>query len=259
MGFKVPTLKASNGGGDFLTRPVLEAGMYSARLMHIIDLGLQPGSNEHPTDKHKMEFVFELQDEMMLDKEGNEVEGKPATFSMDVAYQPDGYMHEKSGMYAMYLALNPEITKGPEELLGTPCVLVMKINHYKSGKKKGEPYSAIASVAPMKEKDKAKCTPLVNEPQYFDLDFPDMDLWASLTKGNQYAQQDKIKAGLAFASTALAKALGLDVVPETPADGPAPDPDAFEGEPDADGQPAEEPAVNAAEAPADEEDEDPFA
>ena len=111
----------------------------------------------------------------------------------------------------------------------------------------------------MKEKDKAKCTALVNEPQYFDLDFPNMDLWASLSKGSQYAQQDKIKAGLAFASTALAKELGLDVVPEVVTDGPVPDPDAFEDEPDADGQAAAEPPVNAPETPADEDEEDPFA
>lgn len=220
MAFKKPTLKATGGDGEFALRPLLEAAPYNARILQVVDLGLQPGSAEYPDPKHKLEITFELQDECMVDKEGVEIEGKPATFSMEIAYQPDGYMHEKSGIYKFYMAINPEMDKGPAELLDIPCTVIMAQKIRKSGKQKGEAYSAVASVAPMKAKDVAKATPLVGEPLFFDLSEPVFEDWARLTKGNQYAQQDKIKASLEFMTSPLAALLGIEA-PEAEADGEA--------------------------------------
>ena len=42
--FKKPTLQStSTGEGSGQYRPLLDAGMYNARILKVIDLGIQPG------------------------------------------------------------------------------------------------------------------------------------------------------------------------------------------------------------------------
>ena len=89
--FKKPTLQStSTGEGSGQYRPLLDAGMYNARILKVIDLGIQPGSQTYPEPKPKMEIEFELQDEFMCDKEGKPLEGVPAVFSMELQ---DYYMN----------------------------------------------------------------------------------------------------------------------------------------------------------------------
>lgn len=236
MAFKKPTLGGGNGGGAIELRPVLEVGMYPARIYQVVDLGLQPGSAAYPDPKYKLEIGFELLDENMVDKDGNAIEGSPAKFTMEIAYNPDGYMHEKSGIFKFYSAVNPEFDKGPEELLTLPCMVMVVQDKRKSGKFAGEIYSKVTAVAPMKAKDIAKAPALVNAPLYFDLSEPLLDSWAQLTKGNQYAQQDRIKNSLEYAKTPLPALLGEAVA--APSSAPVQgqpddieiDPSAFEGD-----------------------------
>ena len=45
------------------TAPLLDEGVYPARILSIVDLGMQPGSPQYPEEKLKLEFRFELLDE----------------------------------------------------------------------------------------------------------------------------------------------------------------------------------------------------
>ena len=246
--FKKPTLQsAPTGEGSGQYRPLLDAGMYNARILRVIDLGLQPGSQQYPEPKPKMEIEFELQDEFMCDKEGKAIEGVPAVFSMEFSYSEDGYIGDKSNLYKLYMAIDPEMNLSPEEWLGLPISVMLITKKRKSGKHAGEEYSNVSAVAPMKQKDKDRVTPLVGKPAFFDLSAPDMDVWATLTKGNQYAQQDKIKAGLAYGTTPLPALLG------EPAPEPKTDPEPSQGS--ATGEPSGNPAASEGTDPTD----DPFA
>ena len=246
--FKKPTLQsAPTGEGSGQYRPLLDAGMYNARILRVIDLGLQPGSQQYPEPKSKMEIEFELQDEFMCDKEGKPLEGVPAVFSMEFSYSEDGYIGDKSNLYKLYLAIDPEMNLSPEEWLGLPISVMLITKKRKSGKHAGEEYSNISAVAPMKQKDKDRATPLVGKAAFFDLSAPDMDVWATLLKGNQYAQQDKIKAGLAYGSTPLPALLGEPVT----------QPDADHKQPQGDDEGA--PSGNSAASEGTDPTDDPFA
>lgn len=247
MAFKKPTLKTTQEG-DFNFNPLLEVGTYKARIYQVVDLGLQPGSQQYPDPKHKLEIGFELLEECKVDKDGNEVEGVPATFTMDVAYQPDGYMHEKSALYKLYMAIDPACAIGPDEFLGKLCEVMLIQKKYKSGKNAGKDYSSVSAVLPMKAKDQAKAADGILEPLFFDLSEPLLDTWAKLTKGYAYAQQDRIKASLEYGKSPLPELLGEE------ANEPDPEPQA--GEPSAQG------AAGAAQKqadPVDPDEDDPFA
>ena len=215
--FKKPTLQStSTGEGSGQYRPLLDAGMYNARILKVIDLGIQPGSQTYPEPKPKMEIEFELQDEFMCDKEGKPLEGVPAVFSMELSYSEDGFIGEKSNLYKFYQAINPEMTLSPEEWLALPVAVMLITKKRKSGKHAGEEYSNVSGVAPMKQKDIARATPLVNKPAYFDLSEPVLEVFQELTKGNQYAQQDKIKAAHNYGSSPLPELLGEPVPQSEP-------------------------------------------
>jgi len=249
MAFKKPTLKTAQEG-DYNFDPVLEVGTYKARIYQVVDLGLQAGSNDYPDPKHKLEIGFELLEELKVDKDGKEVEGAPATFTTDVAYAPDGYMHEKSAMYKLYQAIDPACEIGPEEFLGKLCEVMLIQKKRKSGKNAGKDYSAISAILPMKAKDQAKFEGAgVLDKLFFDLSEPVLDTWAKLSKGYSMAQQDRIKAGLEYATSPLPELLGEQ------ANEPDPEPKAGEKK-----SVEDEPAPSGAVPPdADADEDDPFA
>ena len=249
MAFKKPTLKTTQEG-DFNFDPLLEVGTYKARIYQVVDLGLQPGSRDYPDPKHKLEIGFELLEECKVDKDGNEVAGVPATFTMDVAYQPDGYMHEKSALFKLYQAIDPACEIGPDEFLGKLCEVMLIQKKRKSGKNAGKDYSAVSAVLPMKAKDQAKLADAGTlETLFFDLSEPLLDTWAKLTKGYSFAQQDRIRAGLEYGLSPLPELLGEE------ANGADPEPKAGAQEP---AQAGTEPPVTGADESSEDED-DPFA
>ena len=70
-------------------------------------------------------------------------------------------------------------------------------------KKNGRVYENIDGISPMRERDAKKCDPLVNEMWSFDLDEPDLEVFAKLPK----FLQKKITDNLEFAGSPLAKLL----------------------------------------------------
>jgi len=203
--FKKATKQAQGGGGGVETvSPILTPGSYPARVVQIVDLGMQPGSTMYPEPKLKMEMRFELLDEFLQDKEGNELESKPRWFSYELTYNADGYMGERSNIYKVFDALNG-FDKDIEDLLGTPCMVAIAKGLKQDGKTEK---NKVTGVAAMRSKDAEKAEPLKNDPLYFSLMNPDMEVWKKLSSKGQYSQQTKIKNSLELHLTPLAALLG---------------------------------------------------
>jgi len=204
--FKRATKTSQGGSGVEMSAPILDPGSYPARVVQIIDLGMQPGSTMYPEPKLKMEFRFELLDEFMVDKEGAELDSKPRWFSYELTYNADGYMGDRSNIYKVFDALGG-FEKDLPELLNTPCMLSIAKALKADGKTEK---NKITGVAAMREKDKATAVELKNPTLYFSMMDPDMEAWAKLSSKGQYSQQNKIKTSLELHLTPLAKLINPD-------------------------------------------------
>lgn len=197
--------------------PLLDPGAYDARILSIVDLGMQPGSPQYPEPKPKLEFRFELLDEFMVGEDGTVDETAPRVFNYEVTYNEDGYMDEKANIYKIIAALPNGFELELSEMVGLPVAVMIQKYKKVSGKNAGKEDNKITSVLPMKAKDVANAGPLINKPLFFDLGEPDLAVWGKLYKGNPYAHQDRIMASSSFAGSLLQKMLGIE--PEVPADG----------------------------------------
>ena len=190
--------------------PLLDAGTYDARVLSIVDLGMQPGSPQYPEPKLKLEFRFELLDEFMVSEDGSVDEKAPRVFSFEVTYNEDGYMDEKANIYKLISAIPDGFTLDLNEMIGAPVTVMIQKYKKQSGKNAGKEDNKITSVLPMKAKNISVAGPLVNTPFFFDLGEPDLAVWKKLFKGNQYAHQDRIMASPSFQGSKLQKLLGIE-------------------------------------------------
>lgn len=190
--------------------PLLDPGAYDARILSIVDLGMQPGSPSYPEPKPKLEFRFELLDEFMVSEDGTVDESAPRVFNYEVTYNEDGYMDEKANIYKIISALPNGFELELSEMVGLPVAVMIQKYKKVSGKNAGKEDNKITAVLPMKAKDVATAGPLVNKPMFFDLGEPDLAVWGKLYKGNQYAHQDRIMASSSFAGSLLQKMLGIE-------------------------------------------------
>ena len=197
------SLKApkSNGGGNGGQRPELEAGTYPARLVQVIDLGLQPQrpyQGQPKAPKHCIMTTYELNDEFMLDENGEVDEDRPLWVSEDLPMNP--LTSDLAKSTKRYTALDPDhIHEGDwSEVVGEAVNVTIVLN--KSGDRV---YQNVASTAPMRAKDKARLAELKNEPKIFALSDPDLKVFLSLPEWIQ----EKIKGNLEFAGSPLEKLL----------------------------------------------------
>lgn len=192
----------SQGSGNRVEQPILEAGVYPARVVQIIDFGLQPqrayqGRPKPPA--YEIQVTYELVDVFMVDEDGNELEDKPRwineTFPI---YSLDADMAKST---KRYYALDPDCVHDGDfsKLLGTPCNVTIVLN-----KKEGRTYENIGNVSAMRPRDADKCPELKNEERFFDLDNPDLEVFNKLPKWIQ----DKITSNLEFDGSKLDKLLG---------------------------------------------------
>lgn len=185
--------KAPKGGKSF---PPMEAGTYPARLVQIIDLGIQPQEfkGEEKAPKNELMTTYEFLDEFLPDDEGNPNEEKPRWLSETFAL--NNLDSEKAKSTVRYYALDPNEEHDGEwpELIETPAMVT--VVQWKKGEKEG---NNIASTSAMRSKDAAKAPPLVNPPKVFLMDDPDVEIFLSLPDW----VQDKIKAGLEYAGSLL--------------------------------------------------------
>ena len=206
MPLNTKKLPKSEGKGNRVEQETLEAGAYKARLVQVIDLGLQPqrpfdGQEKEPA--YKISLTYELLDEFMVDENGNEQEDKPRWISEQINLFSLEADRAKSTQ--RYKALDPGVEYDGDfgMLLGSPC-LVTIVNNPGKGKNAGKVYANVAGISPMRAKDAKTAPDLVNDPVCFDLSEPDLDVFNSLPDWIK----DVITSNLEFSGSALAKLLG---------------------------------------------------
>lgn len=215
----------------------MDAGTYPARVVQIIDLGIQeqrPFKGEAKPPVHEIMLTYEFLDEFCKDEDGEDQEDKPRWLSESFPFYSLEADLAKSTK--RYRALDPdEIHEGDFTLLSSAPALIT-INQYES---KGFMRNGVSSVAAMRPKDAAKAPELVNPPKVFVIDEPDLEVFKSLPEW----LQDKIKGGLEFKGSALDEALNGEkpakaAKPDRKAK-PEPEPEEVDEQDEMDGEPWE--------------------
>ena len=170
-------LKATSVSAD--SNP-LEAGSYPGRLLWVFDLGKQvqlPYQGQERPPVHKILLTYEFSDEFLQDEDGNDIADKPRVISEQIPLYP--LTSERATSTKRYFAMDPaNIHEGDfAELVNVPVMLTVVQN---ASKKTGKIYNNLAGLSPMRVKDVNNLSPLVNEPRVFDLDVPDMEVWAKM-------------------------------------------------------------------------------
>jgi hypothetical protein len=194
--------KPNDGGKKFAPQANIEAGVYPARLVQLIDLGLQPQKPFQGKDKKPVQelmWTYELVDEFMKDEDGNDIADKPRWISETLPFH--GLFADKAKSTQRYHAFDPKEEAGGDwvKFIGAPCNLAV-VNNAVGDKV----YDNIGVISAMRPRDAIACPELVNPIKVFDLDAPDMEVFNSLPKWIQ----DKIKGNLNFQGSPLQAALG---------------------------------------------------
>lgn len=174
MGF----IAKDSGGGDFKRVP---PGAYIGRCFSLIDLGTQLTSGQYGEKlQHKLRIGWELFGE---DEQGQpltvEVDGKTLPLTISKSYTLS--LHEKSGLRRDLAAwrgrdFTDEEAKAFDvsKLIGAYCMV-----NVTTSETNGKTYSNVAGLTPLPGALKnAKPAP-VHEPVLFDLDQPDLKVFAT--------------------------------------------------------------------------------
>ena len=202
MSLNTKKIPMSGGGKRGPEQAPIENGTYPARVVQILDMGLQPQrayeGNEKPPAQ-MINITYEFLDEFCVDEDGNEDTAKPRWLSEDFPLYNLGVELAKSTK--RYNALDPDcVHDGDFSQLINSCGMVTVAS---KAAKNDKVYTNVISVATMRAKEAAKAPELVNPPKVFLMDEPNLEVLGSLPQW----LQDKIKANLQFEGSALQKAL----------------------------------------------------
>lgn len=174
-------------------------GTHMARLVGLTDLGHQPGfvyEGKEIESEYKIEYTYELVNSLMKD-------GRPHWVSETIKvndFVPD---HPGGFIATMMLrarSLNPENPdKDATKHIGKPCMVTVTISEKGYANVKGQ---AAVTGCPIG----MEIPELVNDTFIFDMDAPDLDLWATFPE----FKQNKIKEALNFEETELFRQLILE-------------------------------------------------
>lgn len=195
MALNVKKIQSSSSGPK---QENLEPGNYPARLIQVIDLGVQKQRDfkgEAKPPIQEVRLVYELSDAFMVDESGEEMLDKPRWVGEDIPL--NALSKDKAKSTNRYLAIDPkcEFEGDFTQLVGRPVVVTIVNNQ--SGDKV---FDNIAGASVMRPRDADKLAPLVNEAVVFDLSEPDMNVFNKLPKWIQ----EKITSNLEFAGSPLA-------------------------------------------------------
>lgn len=193
------------GGG--VKQPLIEIGTVPARLVRVIDLGVQPQNPYQGQEKppaHMVDFTYELLDVFVVNEAGEEDQDKPRWISEQFAIHHPSADLAKSTKRVKALDPNNEFDFDLTKLIGSPCMVT--IGHKQS---KGNTYANVINVTPMRDKDAKKAPELKNEPVVFSLEEPDMRVF------NKFPDwlKEKIKGNLEFNGSILQDMLGVKSAP----------------------------------------------
>lgn len=193
-------LKANNQpvGGNRVAQPNIEPGSYPARVVSVVDLGVQPqrpykGQVKPPAQMIRV--TYELTDVFMLDEDGNEIEDKPRWISED--FKLLGLGADLAVSTKRYNTIDPKNEHdGDWSKVLTNGVMVAIVNN---PGKDGKVYDNISGTSVMRQRDLDKLAELKNEPFFFDLTEPSIDIWKKLPQW----LQDKIKENINYEGSLL--------------------------------------------------------
>lgn len=210
MGLNANKVKNTSNANRVEQEP-LDPGTYPARLVQVLDLGIQnqkPYKGEEKKPSHEIRLTYELLDEFCKDENGDEEEDKPRWVSEDIPFR--SLMADMAKSTKRYRALDPnEDHEGDfTQLIETACIVTIVNNE-----SNGRVFNNVGNVSTMRPKDAQKAAPLKNPPKVFVLDEPDMEIFLSLPQW----LQDKIKGNLEFEGSALQKALEAPQKSDKPA------------------------------------------
>lgn len=184
--------------------PVLEPGTYKARIVQVVDLGLQPqpdfqGQPKKPS--YVISVTYELVEEFMKDEDGEDIEDKPRWISERLNLHNLSQDRAKSTI--RYKSLDPQNTYEGDwsRLVDMPCYVTL-VEWEKQGKKGNN----VAGVSSPREKEKKSWPPLVNSSVVFDLSSPDVSVFNSFPDW----MKDIIKTNLEFKGSELERLLGKE-------------------------------------------------
>lgn len=204
MALNARNLPRQGGGAK---QAVMEAGTYPARVVQVIDLGVQEQRAFKGVAKPPAQTImltYEFLDEFCVDEEGEVQEDKPRWLSE--RFPLFSLEADLAKSTKRYYALDPDENFGGDFtlLVGSTCMVT--INVYES---KGEDKNGISSVTAMRPKEALKAPELVNPSKVFVIDNPDLEVFKSLPDW----MQKTIKDSLEFEGSALDEALKGPVKP----------------------------------------------
>lgn len=199
--------KAFNGGNNDKNKQApVEPGTYPARVVQVIDFGVQ----EQPAFKgeakppvQEIMVTYELTDEFVKDEDGNELEDKPRWISE--RFPLHNLKSDLAKSTKRYYAIDPKGAADGDwtKLIGWP-VMVTIVNNPGKGDNADKIYEKIASTSTAREKEARNFPNLKNEGKIFNLeDASTLDILLTLPNWIQ----EKIKTGLEFEGTPVHKAL----------------------------------------------------
>lgn len=207
------SLKASESKnqGSSKEYELLEASTYPARVVAVVELGMQtmlPWAGKEKPPAQKILFTYEFVDEFLKDEDGQDDTGKPRWLSESMPiYSLEA---EKAKSTIRYFSMDPDQVFGGDfaALIDLPVMVTVIQDPGRDGKVRNR----ISGVARMRAKDADKCPALVNEANVFDLDAPDMEVYNRLP---QWVQK-MLTENLEFRGSDLERLLGHPAPEKTP-------------------------------------------
>ena len=192
MGLKANSVQS----GGFRQEP-LESGNYLARVVQVIDLGLQaqnPYKGQEKPPVNMLNVTYELVSEFCLDEDGNELKDKPRWVSETLPLYP--LTNDKAKCTKRIQGIDPsnDLEGDWSQTLGKSCTVTIVQNVSRTN---GKVYANVGNVTPAMKGIEVPF--LVNATKVFDLDDPDMDVFSSLPDW----LQGKIKDNLEYKGSKL--------------------------------------------------------
>lgn len=205
-------------------RQLITDGQHMARIVEVIDLGLQkqrPYQGQEKPPAYEIYVTFEFPNER-IDIQG---ESKPMWKSNTIKLSS----HEMSTCYKWYKKLDPQNKYNGDwsKLVDKECAVLI-VHEAGKGKNVGKTFDKIADVMPLMAG--MSVPPLENDPKLFDLGSPNLEVFDSMPSW----LQDKIKGNLEYENSKLYRLLNQEPIQYTArTEGDAPlDQDADDPRPD---------------------------
>jgi hypothetical protein len=209
MGLNAALKNSGSGKRSTVEQPLLKIGGHAARLVQVIDLGLQPqrpykGQAKDPAEQ--VYVTYELSHDFMIDEEGKANEKLPRWISETfVLYN---LKNDKAKSTERYNALDPEgVAKGDWSKLGGAPANLLVVNN----EKEGVIYNNVGGLSAAVSLPGYVQPELVNPFVFFDLSAPSLEVFNGLPT----FLQEKIKGNLNYQGSALQALLGETAVAKT--------------------------------------------